>query len=103
MSCYQYLCDSCNHEKEVEHRMSECNTIVIECERCGTKMHRIPQSLTHQDGFMAIHNEPVWYSNLAEKMPYGRQDPKAMFTTRSAALDYAKRLADKNGGSIERV
>lgn len=100
MPKYQYACPDCNHESEQSHLMKECDTIVITCDRCGTRMNRVPQSTAAIQGFYTTHENPVWYSNLARKMPKGQKDPKAWFTSRAKALDYAKKLADQNGGSV---
>ncbi len=103
MPIYQYACQQCNHESERSHLMRECNTIVIPCERCGTKMNRIPQATGFGNGYYAIHDEPVWYSNLAQKMPFGKKDPKAWFSTRRKAEDYAKKMADTYGGAVHKM
>ncbi len=100
---YVYGCSDCHHECERSHSMRLCDTIVVTCERCGTKMHRIPQGAQKIEGYYAIHDEPVWYSNLAQKMPFGKKDPKAWFSTRRKAEDYAKKMADTYGGQVQKM
>ncbi len=100
---YLYGCPRCEHEQEEEHSMRACDTKVIQCTKCCAVMSRIPQSIRSVSGYYAIHDEPVWYSNLAQKMPKGQKDPKAWFTTRRKAEDYAKKMADTYGGSVQRM
>lgn len=103
MPVYVYACPSCDHEQEEEHSMRECSTKIIQCRQCRTVMSRIPQATRHVEGYYTTHENPVWYSNLAQKMPRGQKDPKAWFTSRRKAEDYAKKMADTYGGSVVRA
>lgn len=103
MATYDYFCHGCEHSQEESHLMRECATKVICCAKCGAVMSRIPQATRHIEGYYAIHDNPVWYSNLAQKMPGTKKDPKAWFTSRRKAEDYAKKMADTYGGSVVRA
>ena len=68
---------------------------VVECEACGGKAERqfsAPAFSTRGDDLNGGRGQ--YCPALARKMPYGRDDPGAIFTSKHAAREAAKRKAD---------
>lgn len=38
---YKYNCPNCNKTEDVEHTIKECDTKIVICSGCGTKMYRL--------------------------------------------------------------
>jgi hypothetical protein len=74
---------------------------VVECEACGGKAERqfsAPAFSTHGDDLDG--GKAVYCPSLARKMPYGKDDPAALFTSKRAAREAARRKADTGDYSL---
>lgn len=102
MATYDYACPKCDHHEDVQHSMNIAS-VTMQCPACKRA------SLVKQIGAPAFsfkagsHVDPVYYGQLARRMPYGKPDPKAWFTSQSKAEDAAKRQADKTGEIFEKA
>jgi hypothetical protein len=68
---------------------------VVECPDCGARAERqfaMPAFSTKGDDLNG--GRPQYIPALARKMPYGKDDPKAVFTSKTAAREAARRKAD---------
>ncbi len=68
---------------------------VVECSACGGRAERqmsMPNFSTRGDDLDG--GKPQYCPGLARKMPYNKDDPKAFFTSKSAAREAARRKAD---------
>lgn len=68
---------------------------MVECQECGGRAERqlsTPAFSTKGDDLDG--GRPVYCPGLARKMPYGKADPRANFTSKRAAREAAKRKAD---------
>lgn len=69
---------------------------VVECTECGGKAERqfsAPAFSTRGDDLLD-NGKPQYCPALARKMPYGKDDPKAFFTSKRQAREAARRKAD---------
>lgn len=67
----------------------------VECPECGGHSPRqfaAPAFSTHGDDLAG--GAAQYCPALARKMPYGKDDPKAYFTSKNAAREAARRKAD---------
>jgi hypothetical protein len=74
---------------------------VVECEACGGKAERqfsAPAFSTHGDDLNG--GQGTYCPSLARKMPFGKDDPKAFFTSKRAAREAARRKADTGDYSL---
>lgn len=68
---------------------------VVECTECGGQADRqfsTPNFSTRGDDLDG--GKPVYCPGLARKMPYNRDDPQAVFTSKTKAREAARRKAD---------
>ena len=68
---------------------------VVECSACGARADRqfsAPAFSTRGDDLNG--GKPQYIPALARKMPYGKDDPQAMFTSKHKAREAARRKAD---------
>ncbi len=97
---YDYACDKCGYTCEQTHSMNV--RLKLACPNCtGTLEKQIGMP-----GFSfraGSHVDPVYYGQLARRMPYGKPDPKAWFTSQSKAEDAAKRQCDQTGETFEKA
>lgn len=74
---------------------------VSECPDCGATAHRqfsAPAFSTRGDDLNG--GKPQYCPGLARRMPYGKPDPQALFTSKRAAREAARRKADTGDYSI---
>ncbi len=94
MPSFDFVCQRCRTMFEERHPMSSIPD-VVECQACGAKAERqfsAPAFSTRGDDLAG--GKPQYCPALARKMPYNRDDPKAMFTSKRAAREAARRKAD---------
>ncbi len=68
---------------------------VVECQACGGRAERqfsAPAFSTRGDDLAG--GAAQYCPGLARKMPYGKDDPKAFFSSKTAAREAARRKAD---------
>lgn len=68
---------------------------VADCPECGGQADRqlsAPNFSTRGDDLDG--GRPVYCPGLARKMPYNRDDPQAMFTSKTKAREAARKKAD---------
>lgn len=100
MAFYDYRCPLCDHAEEMSHSMN----VVLRpgCPKCPGVMEK--QIAACSFCFKAgSHVDPVYYGQLARRMPFGKPDPKAWFTSQSKAEDAAKRQCDQTGEIYEKA
>lgn len=69
---------------------------VVECLACGGKAERqfsAPNFSTKGDDLLD-NGRPQYVPALARKMPYGKDDPQAFFTSKTKAREAARKKAD---------
>lgn len=91
---YSYACPRCSTEFDEYHSMRNIPESA-ECPECHTKAPRqftAPAFSTRGDDLDG--GRPVYCPGLARKMPYNRDDPQAMFTSKTKAREAARRKAD---------
>ncbi len=74
---------------------------IVECEACGGKADRqfaAPAFSTKGDDLDG--GKAVYCPALARHMPYGKDDPKAFFSSKTAAREAARRKADTGDYSL---
>ena len=74
---------------------------VVECQECGGKAERqfsAPAFSTKGDDLLD-NGKPQYVPAVARRMPYGKEDPKAYFTSKTKAREAARRKA--NTGDYE--
>lgn len=86
MTTYFYACDDCQTGKEVEHRMSECDSYACACPQCGERMHRVPQAAGVKMGFRA------GYFPQLEKLANGQKSEWAHVSSERELHDKASRM-----------
>ncbi len=94
MPCFDYLCQRCRTVFEERHPMASIPD-VVECQECGSRADRqfsAPAFSTRGDDLNG--GKPQYIPALARKMPYGKDDPAANFTSKTAAREAARRKAD---------
>lgn len=100
MAFYDYCCPLCSYEQEFSHSMNV--RLQPSCPKCPGVMEK--QIAAPSFSFRAgSHVDPVYYGQLARRMPYGKADPKAWFTSQSKAEDAAKRQCDRTGETFEKA
>lgn len=100
MPAYDYACQKCDYVVEIIHGMTD--VIHPKCPHCAIALEKQPS--TFNFAFRAgTHTDPVYYGQLARRMPFGKPDPKAWFTSQSAAEDAAKRQCDRTGQTFEKA
>ena len=107
MPSYDFIHEPCGYHIEVMAGMSEVQSLKVICPcggTCDRVYHSIPFTMGYAKSFGNENNgKGRFFSNLAQKMPKGKDDPKAFFTNQDKAEDYAKKLADTYGGSVEKT
>lgn len=102
MATYDYSCPKCGHTQEESHSWN-IPRLILSCPKCK-KATLEKQIAAPGFSFKAgSHVDPVYYGQLARRMPYGKADPKAYFTSQSKAEDAAKRQADTTGEIYEKA
>lgn len=95
MPTYEFLCPRCSTMFDEFHSMRNIpNT--AECPECKTASPRqfaAPAFSTRGDDLLD-GGKPQYCPALARKMPYGKDDPKAFFSSKKAAREAARRKAD---------
>jgi len=92
---FDYACTRCRTVFEERHSMNSIPD-VVECTECGGKAERqfsAPAFSTRGDDLLD-GGKPTYCPALARKMPYGKDDPQAFFTSKRAAREAARRKAD---------
>ena len=95
MPSFDFTCQRCRTTFEERHPMASIPS-VVECQECGGKAERqfsTPAFSTHGDDLLD-GGKATYCPALARKMPYGKDDPKAFFTSKTAAREAARRKAD---------
>ncbi len=95
MASHDYRCRRCLTMFEERCSIKESPPQFSECQACGGVAERqfsAPAFSTRGDDLDG--GKAVYCPGLARKMPYNRDDPKAMFTSKSAAREAARRKAD---------
>ena len=95
MPCHDYRCLRCLTMFEERHPIKESPPQLTTCPECGHTAQRqfsAPAFSTKGDDLDG--GKPVYCPGLARKMPYGKDDPKALFTSKTAAREAARRKAD---------
>lgn len=95
MPNYDFSCTRCRTVFEEYHSMASVPS-VVECSECGGKAERqisMPNFSTRGDDLIP-GGTPSYCPALARKMPYNRDDPQAMFTSKYKAREAAKRKCD---------
>lgn len=98
MPTYQFTCSRCGTQTDEMHAM-RAMPAAINCPACGATAPRdfvAPNFSAKGDDLNG--GEPQYCPALARRMPYGRNDPKAYFTSKRKARDAAKRKADSQEG-----
>ncbi len=94
MPLFDFTCQRCRTTFEERHPMASIPS-VVECSECGGKAERqfsAPNFSTRGDDLDG--GKPVYCPGLARKMPYNRDDPQAMFSSKKKAREAARRKAD---------
>jgi len=94
MPSFDFTCQRCRTTFEERHPMASIPS-VVECQECGGKAERqfsTPAFSTRGDDLDG--GKPVYCPGLARKMPYNRDDPQAMFSSKTKAREAARRKAD---------
>lgn len=97
MSLYDFECSSCGHLTEESHPMGKA-TNYSQCEVCGKRSQRtinMPFFKCHGDD-LGIDGKPIYCPALARKLPYGKDDPKAFFSSKYKAREAARRKASSS-------
>lgn len=95
MTIYAYCCSKCNRASDEHFKMGEAPQ-VIKCPYCKGKSEKqiIPSAFTCKGDDLANGGSAVYCPSLARRMPYGKPDPKAYFTSKRKARDAARAKAD---------
>ncbi len=95
MATHDYRCHQCLTIFEERHSIKEGPPQLTECPECGSTAERqfsAPNFSTRGDDLNG--GQPQYIPALARRMPYLKDDPKAMFTSKRAAREAARRKAD---------
>ena len=94
MPAFDFTCQRCRTTFEERHSMASIPS-VVECAECGGRAERqfaAPAFSTRGDDLNG--GKAQYCPALARKMPYGKDDPKAYFTSKRQAREAAKRKCD---------
>lgn len=97
MPLFDFECSKCDHVTEEQHGMANIPKFST-CEVCGartSKVFSVPNFTCHGDDL--DRGNPTYCPGLARKMPYGKNDPKAYFSSKYKAREAARKKADKDG------
>lgn len=95
MATHDFACLSCGKITEEWHSMRGDIPKESTCPDCGAKTERqisMPNFSTHGDDLNG--GKPQYCPALARRMPYGKDDPKAYFSSKNAAREAARAKAD---------
>lgn len=95
MPAYDFRCQRCLTTFEERHSMSSIPD-VVECLACGGRAERqfaAPNFSTRGDDLLD-NGKPQYVPAVARKMPYGKEDPQAYFTSKTKAREAARKKAD---------
>ena len=95
MPNYDFVCSRCRSMFEERHPMANIPN-VVECQECGGKAERqfsAPAFSTKGDDLLD-NGKPQYVPAVARRMPYGKEDPAAYFTSKTKAREAARRKAD---------
>ena len=98
MPLYDFACSRCQTVTEQWHRMTKLPDH-IDCPDCGARADRqisTPNFSTRGDDLDG--GKATYCPALARRMPYGRNDPQAYFTSKRKAREAARRKADSQEG-----
>lgn len=96
MATHDYRCLRCLTVFEERYSIKESPPQLTECPECGSTAERqfsAPNFSTKGDDLLD-NGKPTYCPALARKMPYGKDDPKAFFSSKKAAREAARRKAD---------
>lgn len=98
MPTYQYTCQRCGTQSDELHPMSDIPD-AVSCPACGAKATRdfVPPHFSTKGDDLNGGN-PQYCPALARRMPGGKNDPKAYFTSKYKAREAAKRKAGETEG-----
>lgn len=108
MPTYEFQCQKCGHQEDVSLSIAERNSR----QRCTVCLGRAvrQQTFPHvnlttgaQSHSQLNGGRGEYYSQLARRMPFAKNDPSAYFTDPEKARDAAKKHAEKNNKHYERV
>lgn len=94
MPTFDFACSRCATVFEERHPMANIPD-VSECPDCGATAHRqfsTPAFSTRGDDLNG--GKAQYCPSLARRMPYGKEDPQAYFSSKTAAREAAKRKCD---------
>ncbi len=95
MPSHDYRCVRCLTMFEERHSIKESPPQISQCPECGSTAERqFATPAFNAKGDDLAGGKPQYCPALARKMPYNRDDPKAMFTSKRAAREAARRKAD---------
>jgi putative FmdB family regulatory protein len=95
MATYEFCCQRCETRFDEWHSMKSIPDSVA-CPACGATADRqfaTPAFSTRGDDLLD-NGKPQYCPGLARKMPYGKEDPQAYFTSKTKAREAARRKAD---------
>lgn len=95
MAAYDYCCTKCNRTTEEIFKMGEAPQ-EIKCPFCKGKAEKqiIPASFSCRGDDLANGGSVVYCPSLARRMPYGKPDPKAYFSSKKKAREAARAKMD---------
>lgn len=95
MPVHDYRCQRCLTVFEERHSIKDGPPSTSECPECGSTAERqFSTPAFNSKGDDLDGGRPVYCPSLARRMPYGKDDPAALFTSKTAAREAAKRKCD---------
>ena len=96
MPRHDYRCTRCLTQFEEIHSIKESPPALSECPECGSTAERqfaMPAFSTRGDDLLD-NGKPQYVPAVARRMPYGKEDPAAYFTSKTKAREAARKKAD---------
>ena len=101
MPSYPFQCPKCEHaedlvlaidDRDTPQKCNDCTHTMVR-QMCAPRFNTATGVQTHA---YENNGKGRYYGQLAERQPFGRNDPKAYYTDPEKARDAARRKADKN-------
>ena len=93
---HDYRCQRCRAVFEERHPIKDSPPALSACPDCGGPADRqfAAPAFSAKGDDLLDNGRPQYVPAVARRMPYGKEDPQAYFTSKAKAREAARRKAD---------